>query len=219
MEVFPEVWRNYLSDFADFDLLGRILSAVELERTSVEVYPPRGAVFRALELTPPENVRVVLIGQDPYHNPGEAQGLAFSVPDGVKTPPSLRNIFKEFSRDLNVHCPVSTDLTCWAKNGVLLLNSVLTVRQNAPGSHRKLNWELFTDAIVRAVACKETRKVFLLWGNFAIAKKSLIPQNKEHLVLTAPHPSPLSAHRGFFGSAPFSQAEKFLAPWRWERNL
>ncbi len=219
MEVFPEVWRNYLADFADFDLLDDILSAVERERTTTEVYPPRGAVFRALDLTPPEKVRVVLIGQDPYHNPGEAQGLAFSVPDGVKTPPSLRNIFKEFASDLNVPCPASTDLGCWAKNGVLLLISVLTVRKNAPGSHRKFNWELFTDAIVRAVACKEKHKVFLLWGNFAIAKKSLIPADRDHLVLCAAHPSPLSAHRGFFGSAPFSQTEKFLDPWRWDGNF
>ncbi len=217
MDFLPDAWKSYLDGFADFAHLDRILAGVEAERETQTVYPPRGALFHALELTPPQAIQVVIIGQDPYHNPGEAQGLAFSVPDGVKTPPSLRNIFQEYSRDLGVPCPASTDLAPWAKNGVLLLNSVLSVRQNQPGSHRKLHWEKFTDAIVRAIAQKERHKVFILWGNFAIGKKELIAQDRDHLILAAPHPSPLSAHRGFFGSAPFSQSEKFLAPWRWTR--
>ncbi|MCQ2378507.1 MAG: uracil-DNA glycosylase [Victivallaceae bacterium] len=218
-DMFPAAWRSFLDGTVDFSRVEAILREVGSERLRGAVYPPEGRIFCALERTPPEKVRVVIVGQDPYHNPGEAQGLAFSVPDTVRRPPSLRNIFREFSDDLGEKMPHGNDLSAWADGGVLLLNAVLSVRENAPGSHRKLGWEYLTDGIIRAIAEKTPRTVFILWGNFAAAKKALIADEVRHRVIVSAHPSPLSAHRGFFGSRPFSQAENFLAPWKWPRIL
>ena len=220
MEILPDNWKSFLAGSADFAALDKTLGEVEALRISKRIYPPAGMVFSALRLTSPEQVKVVIIGQDPYHNPGEAQGLAFSVPPQVKMPPSLRNIGKELQSDLGITLPgPGGDLTFWAKNGILLLNSVLTVEENSPGSHRKLNWEKFTDAVVAALAADASPKAFILWGNFAIGKKALIPPGKGHLVIESAHPSPLSANRGFFGSRPFSKCEKFLAPWKWPQKM
>ncbi|MEM6683094.1 MAG: uracil-DNA glycosylase [Pseudomonadota bacterium] len=173
------------------------------------IYPARDALFRAFKLTPLDNVKVVILGQDPYHGPGQAMGLAFSVPRDVKIPPSLRNIYREIENDIGAPPPPHGDLTHWATQGVLLLNTVLSVRANAAGSHRGKGWEAFTDAAIKAVSDRRKNCAFLLWGSAAQAKQTLIDEAK-HLILTAPHPSPLSAHRGFFGCQHFSKANEYL---------
>ena len=173
------------------------------------VFPPRDRIFTALRLTPWQEVRVVILGQDPYHDQGQACGLAFSVPDGVRTPPSLRNIFKELAADLGEPPPASGNLEGWARQGVLLLNTVLTVRAHAANSHQHQGWEAVTDAIITAAAARPEPVVFLLWGAPAQRKAGLINAPHHHL-LTTPHPSPLSAHRGFLGSRPFSSANRLL---------
>ena len=183
------------------------------EEAGKTIYPPRGTRLRALELTPLDAVKVVILGQDPYHGPGQAHGLAFSVPDGVKVPPSLVNIYKELKSDLGVEVPPHGNLESWARQGVLLLNNALTVEGGQAGSHQKRGWEAITDAAVAAVAAREEPCVFILWGSHARKKAERVPElagNSQHLVLTAPHPSPLSAHSGFFGSRPFSSANAFL---------
>ncbi len=183
------------------------------EAAGKAIYPLRGARLRALELTPLDEVKVVILGQDPYHGPGQAHGLAFSVPEGVKVPPSLVNIYKELRADLGVAIPPHGNLEHWARSGVLLLNNALTVEGGQAGSHAGRGWEEITDAAVAAVAARKEPSVFILWGNHARKKASRVPGlqgNTRHLVLTAPHPSPLSAHAGFFGSRPFSQANAFL---------
>lgn len=189
-----------------------VLARAEAARPGATVYPPRAQVFRALELTPFATVRVVLLGQDPYHGPGQAHGLAFSVPEGVKTPPSLRNIFKEIAADVygGDLPPCSTDLTRWAEQGVLLLNATLTVEAGQAGSHKDLGWQALTDQIVATLSREREHLVFLLWGRHAQAKRPLIDGDR-HLVLETVHPSPLSAHRGFFGCRHFSQANAYLA--------
>jgi uracil-DNA glycosylase len=190
--------------------LGGILSAEEA--AGKVIYPPRGQRLRALELTPLDAVKVVILGQDPYHGPGQAHGLAFSVQDGVKVPPSLVNIYKELESDLGVPRAATGNLEGWARQGVLLLNNSLTVEAASAGSHQKLGWEPITDAAVAAVAAREEPTVFLLWGSHARNKAARVPGLVEgpHLVLTAPHPSPLSAHSGFFGCRHFSKANAFL---------
>ena len=208
----PTAWRTFLTGFADFGDFEATWARSAAKRLHGQVFPPEGAVFRALELTPPESVRVVILGQDPYHDDGQACGLAFAVPDGVKEPPSLRNIRKEYRNDLGRE-PGS--LTAWAEHGVLLLNAVLTVDAHAPGSHAGMGWERFTDAVIRAVSARREHAVFILWGAYAVKKAALIDGTK-HLILTSVHPSPLSASRGFFGSAPFSKTEDFFrGAWRW----
>ncbi len=215
MEQLPEAWRNFLGTCLDSEELNKILAGVEVARSKGTVYPPVGSVFRALELTMPDEVRVVLLGQDPYHDEGQAEGLAFSVPDGVRIPPSLRNIFKEYATDLGRAIPNSGSLVPWARGGILLLNSVLTVEAHSPGSHRNLGWESFTDTVVATLSRKRSGLVFLLWGNYALGKKSLISTFR-HTIIESPHPSPLSASRGFFGSHPFSRAEQAIGNgWRW----
>jgi uracil-DNA glycosylase len=177
------------------------------------IYPPRGQRLRALELTPLEEVKVVILGQDPYHGPGQAHGLCFSVPDGIRLPPSLVNIYKELRDDLGVAIPPHGNLEHWARQGVLLLNNALTVEAGQAGSHQNRGWEAITDAAVTAVAARLEPTVFILWGSHARKKAERIPElmgSGRHLVLTAPHPSPLSAHSGFFGSKPFSKANAFL---------
>lgn len=180
-------------------------------RKKKRIFPPEHLMFRALEAVGFDDVRVVIIGQDPYHGEGQAHGLAFSVPEGVKAPPSLRNIFKEIASDLNrtEMQNRSTDLGDWARQGVLLLNATLTVEAGRPGSHAALGWSDLTDQIIRELSVKNRHRVFLLWGNHAQAKLPLIEENS-HLILTAPHPSPLSAYRGFFGCRHFSQTNAFL---------
>jgi uracil-DNA glycosylase len=173
------------------------------------IFPPFPDIFNALNFCRPKDVKVVILGQDPYHGVGEANGLAFSVNRGVKVPPSLRNIFVEINRDLQNDKPEHGNLVSWAEQGVLLLNACLTVRKDEPASHQQMGWEQFTDAVIRYLSKHSNHLVFLLWGNFAKLKESLIDKNK-HLVLLTTHPSPFSAHRGFIGCGHFSEANKFL---------
>ena len=173
------------------------------------VYPSHKDILKALEITPLEDLKVVILGQDPYHGPKQAHGLSFSVPNGIKAPPSLVNIFKELSADLNIPQPTNTDLTPWARQGVLLLNTTLTVLGGNPMSHANLGWEILTDEILQYVNAEKEAVVFMLWGAHAQKKMRFIDQSK-HLVIKSPHPSPLSAHRGFFGSKPFSKTNAYL---------
>jgi len=173
------------------------------------IYPPKPLIFKAFELTRATDIKVVVLGQDPYFNPDQANGLAFSVNRGQAIPKSLKNIYQELSSDMGMGIPNHGDLTYWAKQGVLLLNTVLTVRKGEPNSHRYLGWERFTDQVIRSLSLEGKPKVFLLWGNESRKKRSLI-DGKRHLVLEAPHPSPLSAYRGFFGCRHFSRANQFL---------
>ncbi len=177
---------------------------IKKERLSQTIYPTEENVFNAFRLTPYARTKVVILGQDPYHGPNQAHGLSFSVEEGNALPPSLRNIFKELSADLDIPMPVTGNLTPWAQQGVFLLNTVLTVRKSEANSHRKKGWELFTDEVIQKLNVRSDPLVFVLWGKPAEKKSKLINQEK-HLVLSAPHPSPLSAYRGFFGSQPFSK--------------
>lgn len=179
------------------------------EYDTKEVYPPKDYIFNALKLTSYENTKVVIVGQDPYHGKGEAYGLSFSVQKGIKIPPSLKNIYKELYDDLGVLPKDNGDLTGWALQGVLLLNSVLTVEKDKAASHRNLGWELLTDYIIKILNLKEETVVFILWGNFAKEKAKLIT-NPHHYIVMSPHPSPFSAYSGFFGSKPFSKTNEFL---------
>lgn len=187
----------------------KLYETVVKEYKTTQVFPPSRDLFKAYELCPYHKVKVVILGQDPYHNVGQAQGMSFSVPKGVPLPPSLQNIFKEIRDDLGISEPDCGDLSYWAKQGVLLLNTVLTVRAHQAFSHRGIGWEEFTDATIRAIEEKEDPVVYILWGTPAQKKRSMIRQ-KKRLVLTAPHPSPLSAYRGFFGSKPFSKCNAYL---------
>lgn len=209
----PPSWQSALRpvlDTATSRKLGGFLKAEEAAGKTI--YPPRGARLRALELTPLDAVKVVILGQDPYHGPGQAHGLAFSVQPGVKVPPSLVNIFKELESDCGLARPGHGNLERWAEQGVLLLNNALTVEAGRAGAHQGLGWEAITDAAVAAVAAKPEPCVFLLWGNHARRKAERVPglKGSHHLVLTAPHPSPLSAHSGFLGCRHFSRANAFL---------
>lgn len=212
MEVKPNIeatWYEVLKDQFEEEYFHTLKEFLVGEKKAYRIYPPGPLIFNAFNTTPFNKVKVVIIGQDPYHGPGQAHGLCFSVPDGIMPPPSLINIFKEISDDLKIPRPASGNLTKWAKQGVLLLNATLTVRAHQAGSHQKKGWERFTDAAIKAVSDKLDNVVFLLWGNYAIAKQSLIDQSK-HLVLTSVHPSPLSASRGFFGCHHFSKANQYL---------
>ena len=183
---------------------------VEAAYDSATVYPPRQELFAAFSATAPRDLRVVILGQDPYHEPGQAHGLSFSVAPGVAIPKSLVNIYKELGSDLDITPPDHGCLRSWAEHGVLLLNSILTVEAHQAGSHRKLGWEAFTDAVIRATNSLPQPVAFVLWGNYAIKKAKLIDAVGPRLVLTGVHPSPLSAYRGFFGSRPFSRINEFL---------
>jgi len=214
-DSLPESWRAALDPILATPearhLGGWLRSEEDAGKT---VYPPRGQRLAALEATPLESVKVVILGQDPYHGPGQAHGLSFSVPDGVKPPPSLVNIFKEIENDLHIPRPVSGNLTKWAQQGVLLLNNTLTVQAGQAGSHAGRGWDAITDAAVAAVAAQDAPIVFILWGSHARKKAGRVKglgDKPQHLVLTSVHPSPLSAHSGFFGSRPFSQANDFLS--------
>jgi uracil-DNA glycosylase len=213
-DTIPESWRPVLEPVLATQEARRLGGWLKQEETEGKrVYPPRGQRLRALELTPLDKVKVVILGQDPYHGPGQAHGLCFSVPEGVRVPPSLVNIYKELKSDLGVTPPGHGNLEHWARQGVLLLNNSLTVEAGQAGSHVGRGWEAITDACVAAVARREEPSVFILWGSHARKKAANIPElqgDTRHLVLTAPHPSPLSAHSGFFGSRPFSKANAFL---------
>ena len=210
MESIPENWQRVLHHELQSPWWPTLQSSVDTERSKCLVFPRIGSTFRALEITPPESVKIVILGQDPYHGVGQAQGLAFSVPAGVPIPPSLRNIFIERKNDIGLDVPESGCLEPWALNGVLLLNSVLTVRSGHPNSHAGLGWENLTNAIITGIASRGVPTVFVLWGASARAKKKLIAGENIHVIESA-HPSPLSAHNGFFGSAPFSRVNTFLA--------
>lgn len=173
------------------------------------IYPPAPLLFNAFNLTPLPNVRVVILGQDPYHGPGQAMGLSFSVPDGIPVPPSLQNTYKEIKADIGTDIPTSGNLERWATQGVLLLNATLSVAHKQAGSHQKRGWETFTDQVIKTISDEREHVVFLLWGTYAGKKAELIDE-KKHLVLTAPHPSPLSAHRGFLGCKHFSKTNQYL---------
>lgn len=179
------------------------------EELSHTVLPDNEHIFYAFDMTPFDKIKVVILGQDPYHGEGQAHGLAFSVQDGVSFPPSLRNIFQEYQSDLGFNIPASGNLTTWAKEGVFLLNTVLTVREKEPNSHKKIGWEKFTDEVIKLISKNRENIVFILWGKPAQSKVKLIDESK-HLILTSPHPSPLSSYRGFFGSKPFSKTNTYL---------
>ena len=206
-----EGWKRELRSEFDKPYFWNLTNAVRMEYADprVNVYPPAGKIFSAFDNSPFAETKVVIIGQDPYHGPGQANGLAFSVNPGIQIPPSLRNIFKEINTDVGSPIPYDGDLTRWARQGVLLLNATLTVREHQPRSHANLGWSEFTDAAVRAINEHGENVVFMLWGSDAIRKGSMINRAK-HLVLVAPHPSPLSASRGFFGCRHFSQANAYL---------
>ena len=213
-ETVPEPWRAALDPvlaLPESRRLGGWLRAEEARGATI--YPPKGTRLKALELTPLDKVKVVILGQDPYHGPGQAHGLCFSVPDGVQVPPSLVNIYKELESDLGVARRGTGNLEHWARQGVLLLNTSLTVEAGKAGSHAGKGWEAITDAAVAAVAAREVPSVFILWGSHARKKAANVPglaPGGPHLVLSSAHPSPLSAHSGFFGSRPFSKANAFL---------
>ncbi|HQP90551.1 MAG TPA: uracil-DNA glycosylase [Bacteroidales bacterium] len=190
------------------------------DKKKYRVFPPGQLIFNAFNLTPFDKVKIVIIGQDPYHGYGQAHGLCFSVPKGVVKPPSLQNILKELKEDLNINPPEHGDLTGWAKQGVFLLNAILTVRENTPESHRNIGWEKFTNAAIENLSDKKEHLVFMLWGSYAQEKEKLI-DNTKHLILKAAHPSPFSANKGFFGCHHFSKANQYLIannidPIKWE---
>lgn len=210
MELFKNDWDDILSDVVNTKEFYNIMVRAKKEYQNKIVFPPKEHIFEALKLTPYSNVKVVIVGQDPYHGVGEAHGLSFSVKQGVRVPPSLQNIYKELEADMGIIEPRDRgDLTKWAKQGVLLLNSVLTVEKDKPGSHRDIGWEFFTDNIIKKINEKESPVVYILWGAFARSKKYLIT-NPKHLIIESTHPSPFSAHNGFFGSKPFSKTNNFL---------
>lgn len=202
-------WDELLRDEFSQDYYKKIRFFLKQEYETHTIYPPKDDIFNALRYTAYQQVKVVLLGQDPYHGQGQAHGLCFSVQPGVKVPPSLQNMFKELHTDLGLPIPASGTLTKWAQQGVLLLNTVLTVREGAPNSHKNLGWTTFTDHVISHLNDRETPLVFLLWGKNARDKKGLI-SNPKHCILEAPHPSPLSAYNGFFGCKHFSKANAFL---------
>ncbi|MCD7710613.1 MAG: uracil-DNA glycosylase [Porphyromonadaceae bacterium] len=210
MEVrIDESWRKRLQSEFDAPYFAQLTDFVRQEYATTQVYPPGSQLFAAFDACPFDKVKVVILGQDPYHEPGQAHGLCFSVNDGVAFPPSLQNIFKEIHDDIGTPIPMSGDLTRWAYQGVLLLNATLTVRAHQAGSHQNKGWEQFTDAVIHCLAQEREHLVFILWGAYAQRKGEFIDRSR-HLVLQSPHPSPLSAHRGFFGNRHFSRANEYL---------
>jgi uracil-DNA glycosylase len=204
----PPSWQARVGAELEKPYFQKLRDFVDAERRRATVHPPEDEVFTALELTPYDRVKVMILGQDPYHGPGQAHGLAFSVRPGVPRPPSLANIFKELKTEMDCPVPAHGSLVSWARQGVLLLNAVLTVRDGEPNSHKGKGWETFTDAVIRAVAQREDPVVFVLWGGYAAKKESLI--GAPHYVHKSAHPSPLSARRGFFGSKPFTTINREL---------
>lgn len=204
-------WLDVLRPQFEAPYFAELKQFLVAERAAFTCYPKGKDIFAAFDRTPFDKVKVVILGQDPYHEPGQAMGLCFSVPDGIAVPPSLVNIIKEINSDLGTDIPLTGgDLSGWAEQGVLLLNATLTVRAHQAGSHQRRGWEQFTDAAIRELSARRRGIVFLLWGSYAIAKSQFIDKGKHH-ILTAPHPSPLSAYRGFFGCRHFSKANELLA--------
>lgn len=204
-----ESWRERLQSEFDAPYFAQLTDFVRHEYATTRVYPPGSQMFAAFDACPFDKVKVVILGQDPYHEPGQAHGLCFSVNDGVPFPPSLQNIFKEIHDDIGTPVPMSGDLTRWANQGVLLLNATLTVRAHQAGSHQNKGWEQFTDAVIHRLAQERENLVFILWGSYAQRKGEFIDRSR-HFVLQSPHPSPLSAHRGFFGNRHFSRTNEYL---------
>ena len=204
-----ESWKAVLQSEFDKQYFANLVTFIKQEYATKVIYPKARNIFKAFDLCPFDKVKVVIIGQDPYHEPGQAQGLCFSVPADIKIPPSLVNIYKEINSDLKIEIPQCGDLTRWAEQGVLLLNATLTVEAHKAASHQGRGWEEFTDNVIRLLSDKKEHLVFLLWGSYAIKKANLINMEK-HLVLTSAHPSPLSAYRGFFGNHHFSKCNYYL---------
>ena len=202
-------WDLYLKEEYEKDYYKELINFVDEEYKTKTIYPKKSEIFNAFRYTSYENTKVVILGQDPYHGIDQAEGLSFSVKNTVKKPPSLQNIFKEMESDLGIPFPEVNSLIPWAKEGVLLLNAVLTVQESHPASHKDKGWEIFTDEVIKILNKKETPVVFILWGNFAKNKKKLIT-NSNHYVIESAHPSPFSAYNGFFGSKPFSKTNEFL---------
>ncbi len=210
MEIrLDESWKALLRDEIEKTYFKSLTDFVRSEYLSTTIYPPPKFIFNALDSLPVDQVKVVILGQDPYHGPGQAHGLSFSVPDGIKPPPSLQNIYKEIKSDLGKEIPQSGNLEKWVKQGVLLLNATLTVRAHQAGSHQNHGWEQFTDTIIQKLSENKSNLVFMLWGAYAQKKGSVI-KSSNHLILKAPHPSPFSAHSGFFGCKHFSQTNSYL---------
>ena len=210
MEIrIEESWKRELAAEWEKDYFVRLTQFVREEYATKQIFPPGRQIFAAFNSTPFHEVKVVILGQDPYHDVGQANGLCFSVNDGIQFPPSLRNIFKEIESDIGTPVPQSGDLSRWAKQGVLLLNATLTVEAHRAGSHQRHGWEQFTDSVIAHLAVHRDNLVFSLWGSYAIGKGAFIDRNR-HLVLTSVHPSPLSAHRGFFGNHHFSRTNQYL---------
>jgi uracil-DNA glycosylase len=204
-------WKAILKNEFTRDSFQQVVTHIKTEKMSGKIiYPPGSLIFNAFNKTPFDKIKVVILGQDPYHNPGQAHGLSFSVPEGVTPPPSLINIYKEIATDIGVNMPRQGNLEKWTERGVLLLNAVLTVRANEPASHSKIGWMDFTDAVIKHISDQKQHVVFLLWGKFAHEKQALIDETK-HLVLKAAHPSPFSADKGFFGCRHFSRTNEYLA--------
>ena len=202
-------WKELLKDEFEKPYFSELIQFVKQEYSTTRIYPPGKLIFNAFDHCPADRTKVVILGQDPYHGPGQAHGLCFSVNDGVRFPPSLINIFKEIKDDIGTDAPNTGNLTRWAEQGVLLLNATLTVRAHQAGSHQNRGWETFTDAAIRALAEQREHLVFILWGSYAQRKGAFIDRSK-HLVLTSAHPSPLSAYNGFFGNKHFSRANAYL---------
>ena len=226
MPINPDMepsWKSVLKDEFDSDYFADLKLFLKEEMETQTIYPKGQNVFSAFNKTPLDKVKVVILGQDPYHGPGQANGLSFSVNPEIKTPPSLNNIYKELYADIGMNIPKTGDLSSWADQGVLLLNSVLTVRAHEAASHKNKGWEKFTDAVIRKISDKKENVIFILWGNYARKKGEQIDTSKHHIITSA-HPSPLSAYNGFFGSKPFSKTNFILSslnkqPIRWDSVL
>ncbi len=207
--VIEESWKNVLSDQFNASYFAQLKEFLVQEKSHYTIFPPGSQIFNAFNFTPFDKVKVVLLGQDPYHGPGQAHGLCFSVAEGIAKPPSLQNILKELNSDLGFSVPASGNLEKWAKQGVLMLNATLTVRAHQAGSHQNKGWEIFTDAAIKVLAQQREHLVFILWGNYAQAKASLIDGSR-HLILKTVHPSPMSVTRGFYGCKHFSKTNEYL---------
>lgn len=207
--LLGEDWYSFLKEDIDWKAFAKAYSKYELASKSKNVFPRHENLFRAFKACSVDNLKVVLLGQDPYHGEGQANGLCFSVNEGVAFPPSLKNIYKELSEDLNVCAPQTGDLIKWSKQGVLLLNSCLSVEESAPASHQDFGWQEFTDSVLSCISRRKENLVFILWGGFARKKRKKVDSSKHHIIESA-HPSPLSSYRGFFGSKPFSKTNEYL---------
>lgn len=203
-------WTKLLQNEFNKEYFIKIVNFLNDEYEKKTIFPPKDYIFNIFKKISPNDIKVVILGQDPYHGYNQANGMSFSVNKGEKIPPSLRNIYLELSSDLNINLPSHGDLTSWVNQGVFLLNSTLTVEMGKPNSHKDIGWQIFTNKVINIISELDFPKVFILWGNFAISKKNLIKKNNNNFIITSPHPSPLSANRGFFGSRPFSKTNEFL---------